>query len=158
MKKLLSILLVLCVLFSLSGCSEKLLGSAAFLFFAATGDDRADKDEVFDFVCEKEEELLKAIEDGDFSTFENKGFIKSIDAGETCVDFLCGGAGFGSATSYAGFYYSPNDDMTAIWCAPSSEDFLTPSGNGFEWQEQNGDNWYYTENICGHFYYYEASF
>ena len=35
---------------------------------------------------------------------------------------------------------------------------LAPSGNGFEWQEANGDNWYYTEHICGNFYYYEASF
>ena len=28
----------------------------------------------------------------------------------------------------------------------------------FEWQESNGDNRYYTEHICGNFYYYEASF
>ena len=78
MKKLLCILLVLCMLFSLSGCAEKILGSAVFLFLVATGDDSADKDEVFEFVCEKEDELLKAIEDEDFSAFENKGFIKSI--------------------------------------------------------------------------------
>ena len=74
-------------------------------------------------------------------------------------DVGCGvGAGVGSGTSYVGFYYSSNDDMTAVWCAPSSVNSLTASGNGFEWQEQNGDNRYYTEHICGHFYYYEASF
>ena len=154
MKKLLCVLLVLCMLFSLSGCA----GGALFLFLIATGDDSANKDEVIEFVCAKEEELLKAIEDGDFSAFENKGFIKSIDADKTLVVFSCGGAGIGSATSYVGFYYSPNDDMTAIWCAPSSAGLLRPSGNGFEWQEKNGDNRYYTEHICGHFYYYEASF
>ena len=60
MKKLSCILLVLCMLFSLSGCAEKILGSAVFLFLVATGDDSADKDEVFEFVCEKEDELLKA--------------------------------------------------------------------------------------------------
>ena len=158
MKKLLCILLVLCMLFSLSGYAEKVLVSAIFLFLVATDDDSADKNDVFEFVCEKEEELLKAIENGEFSAFENKGFIKSIDANETHVDFSCGGAGVGSGTSYVGFYYSPNDDMTVVWCAPSSVNSLTPSGNGFEWQEQNGDNRYYTEHICGHFYYYEASF
>ena len=158
MKKLLCILLVLCMLFSLSSCAEKIIGSAVFLFLVVTGDDSADKDEVFEFVCEKEEELLKAIEDAEFSAFENKGFIKSIDVNETYVDFSCGGAGIGSGTSYVGFYYSPNDDMTVVWCAPFSTNSLIPSGNGFKWQEQNGDNQYYTEHICGHFYYYEASF
>ena len=158
MKKFLCILLVLCLLFSLSGCAEKVLGSAIFLFLVATSDDSADKDEVFEFVSEKEEELLEAIKDEDFSAFENKGFIKSIDADETIVDFSCGGAGVGSGTSYVGFYYSPNDDMTAIWCVPSSVRALKPSGNGFAWKEYNGDNQYYTEHICGHFYYYEASF
>ena len=157
MKKLLCILLVLCMLFSLSGCAVKILGGAVFLFLVATGDDSADKDEVIEFVCEKEEELLKAIENGEFSAFENKGFIKSIDTNETHVDFSCGGAGVGSGTSYVGFFYSPNDDMTAVWRSPSSIS-LTPFGNGFEWQEENGDNYYYAEHICGHFYYYEFSF
>lgn len=158
MKKIICLLLVLCTLFSLSGCSERILGSALFLFLVATGDDSADKDDVFEFVCENEEALLKAIENGDVSAFENKGFIKDIDADEAVVDFSCGGAGVGSGTSYVGFYYTAENDMTAVWCAPSSARTLTPSGNGFEWQETNGDNRYYTEHICGNFYYYEASF
>lgn len=158
MKKALCFLLILCMLFSLTGCFEKVLGSAVFLYLIATGDDSADKEDVFEFVCEKEAELLKAIEAGDFSAFENKGFIQDIDADETLVDFSCGGAGVGSGTSYVGFYYTPDDDMTAVWCAPFSADSLTPAGNGFEWKEPHGDNWYYTEHICGNFYYYEASF
>lgn len=157
MKKLICALLVLCMLFSLSGCSD-VLGGAFFLLLAATSDDSANKDDVFEFVCEEEEALLKAIGDGDFSAFENKGFIKSIDADPNVVDFSCGGAGVGSGTSYVGFYYTADNDMTAVWCAPASASSLTPSGNGFEWQETNGDNWYYTEHICGNFYYYEASF
>ena len=158
LKKGLAFLLTVIMLFSLSGCSEKVLGSAIFLFFVATSDDGADKDEVFDFVSENEEELLKAIEAGDYSAFENQGFIKDVDADESIVDFSCGGAGVGSGTSYVGFYYTSENDVTAVWCAPSSASALTPSGNGFEWQEPNGDNRYYTEHICGNFYYYEASF
>lgn len=157
MRKIICVLLVLCMLFSLTGCSE-MIGSAYFLFLIATGDDSADKEDVFAFVCEEEDALLKAIDDRDFSAFENKGFIQSIDAGTNVVDFSCGGAGVGSGTSYVGFYYTPDNDMAAVWCAPSSASSLTPSGNGFEWKEPNGDNRYYTEHICGNFYYYEASF
>ncbi len=157
LKKGFSLLLTVVMMFSLSGCSD-ILGSAIFLFLVATGDDSADKDDVFEFVCVNEEELLKAIKDCDFSAFEDQGFIKDIDADEKVVDFSCGGAGVGSGTFYVGFYYTVENDMAAIWCAPSSASLLTPSGNGFEWQEPNGDNRYYTEHICGNFYYYEASF
>ena len=157
LKKGFALLLAAIMVFSLSGCSD-ILGGAFFLFLVATGDDSADKDEVFDFVSENEEELLKAIEAGDYSAFENQGFIKDIDPDETVVDFSCGGAGVGSGTSYVGFYYTSENDMAAVWCAPSSASSLIPSGNGFEWQEANGDNRYFTEHICGNFYYYEASF
>lgn len=157
MRKLICVILVLCMLFSLVGCSD-VLGGTFFLFLAATSDDSANKDDIFEFICNGEEALLEAIEQGDFSDFENKGFIKSIDADQNIVDFSCGGAGVGSGTSYVGFYYTATNDMTAVWCAPSSASSLTPSGNGFEWKEANGDNMYYTEHICGNFYYYEASF
>ena len=79
MKKILCLFLTVLMLFSMTGCTE-LLGSAYFLFLVATGDDAADKADVFDFVCEKEEALLEAIENGDLSAFENQGFIKKIDA------------------------------------------------------------------------------
>ena len=98
LKKGLALLLAVIMVFSLSGCSD-ILDGAFFLFLVATGDDSADKDEVFDFVSENEEELLKAIEAGDYSAFENQGFIKDIDADETVVDFSCGGAGVASGTS-----------------------------------------------------------
>ena len=157
LKKGLALLLAVMMAFSLSGCKE-ILGGAVLLFLVATGDDSADKDEVFDFVRENEEALLKAMEAGDFSAYENKGFIQTINAEETVVDFSCGGAGIGSGTSYVGFYYTSKNDMAAVWCAPPSARGLTPSGNGFKWQQPNGDNQYYVEHICGNFYYYEASF
>lgn len=157
LKKGLSMLLAVIMLFSLSGCGD-ILGGAFFLFLISTGDDRTDKGNIIEFVCENQDQLLKAIDDGDFSAFENQGFIKGVDASDTVVDFYCGGFGVGSATSYVGFYYTPENDMAAMWCAPSSAALLIPSGNGFVWREPNGDNRYYTEHICGDFYYYEASF
>lgn len=158
MKKVICVLLVLCMLLPLVECSGKVLGSAFFLLLVLTGDDSADKADVFEFVHNNEDELLKAIENEDFSAFENQGFIKDIDANNRVVDFSCGGAGLGSATSYVGFYYTPDNNMTAVWCAPGSSSLLTPYGKGFKWQEPKGDNRYYVEHICGKFYYYEASF
>ena len=156
-KKVFAFLLAASMLFTLTGCSDW-VGGLTFLAAVLMSDDRADKDEVFAFVQENEAALLKAIEDKDFSDYENKGFIKKIDCDIHVVDFSCGGAGVGSGTSYVGFFYTADDDMAAVWCAPYSEASLEPSGSGFAWQEENGDNRYYTEHICGHFYYYEASF
>ena len=151
MKKILSVMPVFCLLFLMAM-------AAAFFAFDALLDDRAGKEDVIAFVRENEEALLEAIEQGELSEYEKKGVVRKINAEETVVDFSCGGAGIGSGTSYVGFYYTPDDDMTAVWCAPFSEDSLRPSGNGYEWQEANGDNCYYTEHICGQFYYYEAGF
>ena len=154
MKKFLCQVLAACMAVLLTPCI--IVGILGFLVF--TNDDSAKKEEVFAFVCEKEGELLAAIDTGDFSAFENQGFIQEIDSREDCVDFSCGGAGIGSGTSYVGFYYTPDQDMTAVWCAPQRSGALVPSGDGFFWQEPGGDNRYYTEHICGNFYYYEASF
>ena len=156
-KRGLCLLLAVILTVSLSGC-EKIAGGAFFLFLVILSDDSAEKGEVFAFVRENEAELMAAIEAGDFSAYENQGFIKDIDAQKAVVDFSCGGAGIGSGTSYVGFYYTQNHSMTAVWCAPYHSRLLKPSGNGFVWQEQGRDNRYYTEHICGKFYYYEASF
>ena len=157
LKRVFALLLAVILTFSLSGCSN-ILGGAVFLFLIAMGDDRADEEDIFAFVIENEEALLQAIETGDFSAFENQGIIREIDVTENVVEFSCGGAGVGSGTAYVGFYYTADNNMSALWCAPASADALTPSGDGYAWQEPNGDNQYYTDHICGNFYYYEASF
>ena len=148
------LLLAVGLVFSLVGCS----GAEIFYLLVAMGDDRADKEDIFVYVRENEDALSQAIENGTYSDFENEGVIKDISADDEVVGFYCGGAGMGGETSYIGFYYSPKNDMAAIWCAPESAEDLIPSGNGYEWLEPHGDNRYYTEHICGNFYYYEASF
>ena len=158
MKKIIYIWLIFCMLIFTARFSEEIISSVLFLFLVITSDDSAEKNDVFRFVCENEETLLDAIENRDFSSFENKGFINDVKIDGMIIDFSCGGAGVGSGTFYVGFYYAPNDDMAAVWCAPASSELLLPSGNGFEWRESNGDDRYYIENICNDFYYYEASF
>lgn len=157
MKKALCIVLASIILLSLSGCSD-LFGTVFLSTLVAIGDDRAEKEDIFSFVTEHEEELLQAIKQNDFSDFKNNGIIHGVYASGTAVEFSCGGAGMGSNTTYVGFFYSPSDDMTAVWCAPSSKDLLMPSGDGFVWEEDVGDNRFYTEKICDCFYYYEASY
>ena len=142
----------------ITAAGSTVMGGAFFFFLSVIGDDRADKEEIIAFVCEHEEELLYAVESSDYSAFENKGFIQDISDEDTVVDFYCGGSGFGSATSYVGFYYTPDHNMLAMWCAPTESSPLVPSGNGYAWNQPDGDNWYYTEHICGNFYYYEAGF
>lgn len=154
MKKIFCLLLLLAMTLPLCACS--LLNPLVIL--AVIGDDHASKEEIFEFVQNNESDLLSAIESGDLASLEGQGIVQEINTKEKLIDFYCGGAGFGSATSYVGFYYSPEDDMTAMWYAPENTASLLPCEKGFEWLQPDGDNRYYTENICGHFYYYEASF
>lgn len=154
-RKGLCLLVAFLMLFSLSGCSD-LVGIAAFFVLDVIGDDRAEKDEIMAFVCENEAELMEAIEAGDLSAFEGQGVIKRINVNEAHIDFSCGGAGHGPNTAYVGFFYTADDDMTAVWYVPSGE--MIPLGDGYEWLEPDGDNRYYAEHICGNFYYYEQSY
>lgn len=135
---------------------------AFFIFLFSAGclkfDTKASKDEVFDFVMNHKNELSDAINNKDFSNIEKSRIVANVFVKEDSVDFECGGSGFGSGTSYVGFFYSANDNMCDVWCAPSSEEYLVKCGHGFEWQEETDDDRYYVEKICDKFYYYEASF
>jgi len=116
--------------------------------------DHLSKKQIFALVSDNEELLLQCIAENDFEkAYAIKG-ISYISVEEKIIEFGCGGSGFGSGTSYYGFYYTTDDNMTAIWCAGP----VVPDGRGYSWTEENGDNRYYTEKICDCFYYYEASF
>ncbi len=155
-KKYLCILLATVMLCTLSGCS-KMLGLAYFIALIEMGDDRAEKEDIFEFVIENEDALLKAIADGTVEDFENIDIIKNISVSENDgdIEFYCGGYGIGPSTSYVGFYYTPNEGMTSI--SPASLQ-PTPYGDGYEWREEDGDDRWYREHICGNFYYYEDSY
>ena len=70
------------------------------------------------------------------------------------VTFMTGYDGFGSQTSYYGFYYSPAGliDLADGSCVPVSEHVT-----GLK-TAADGDNWFYTERIVGDWYYYEQHF
>ena len=158
MKKILCLCLVVGMALSLTGCVDDLVGGAFFLYLIETGNDRAPKDEIFEFVRENEKELLAAIEKGEAESFENRDVVKSVYESERYIEFSCGGSGIAPSGTYVGFCYTPDGKMAVIGESPSFAEKLLPCGDGFEWREANGDNRYYTEQICGHFWYYEQSF
>ncbi len=146
------LLLALC----LSGCGD--LWRKIVFAWMATDDDRVEKSEIFAYVQENEDSLLDCIGRNDYSAVLGSPVIRRIDTHNGYIDFDCGGAGMGPETSYRGFFYSEQDNLRAIWCAPREEESLSAKGKGYFWKESGGDNTYYVEHICGHFYYYDAEF
>lgn len=147
MKKILVVLCVIFLLLAVIACNPL--------------DGRADKDMIFRLVTDNQQLLLNCIEKNNFDELNwslSSLSIREVDVNEDHVDFSCGGAGFGSQTAYRGFFYTENDDMYAVWCAPPNDQLLSADGAGYTWTEENGDNTYYVEKICDNFYYYDASF
>lgn len=131
---------------------------AALIGFLFNDNDLADKEDIFRQVRQNQSLLEECVETGDYEAALQLRVIKEVDPGEHCVDFYCGGAGIAPSSTYCGFFYSREDDLYAIWCAPPTGQTLTADGDGWRWEQPGGDNRYYVEHICGHFYYYQASF
>lgn len=144
MKKMVILLFVGCLLAGLTACDPL--------------DGRTDKDTIFRLVQDNQELLAVCIENNNFDKLKQYHGIQEIHVYEDHIEFDCGGAGFGSETAYRGFFYTESNDMYAIWCAPSEDQALTAEGNGYVWNEPEGDNQYYVEKICDKFYYYDAFF
>lgn len=68
------------------------------------------------------------------------------------IEFSYSGEGFGSPTTYYGFYYTELDQP-----AKRTYDDLTPEGKGWTYEEETGTV-YYTEKIADHWYYCEITY
>ena len=71
------------------------------------------------------------------------------------VEFVCDAWGFASQTASSGFYYSPGGVPLGFDGADLA---LVPENGGWRWDEDGGDNWYYTERLCGNWFFYEMHF
>ena len=116
-----------------------------------------DRESVLKFYEKHRDTLAEAVESGDYGKAERLRNVHEVSVWEDSVEFSCGGSGFGPSTHYYGIFYSPTDDLTAIWCAGPAEE-LTEQGDGYFYKERGGDNRYYVEPLDDHFYYYEAHF
>ena len=123
-------------------------------------DDSLSKKDIFKLVDNNYSIVLRDIEEKDFTDTKKLKGVKEVDSDTEIIDVYCGGTGLGSATSYYGFYYSPDGLPKDSWCGTSfgSPEQLKPDGDGFSIKYSNDDNCYYTEKIRDNFYYYEAHF
>ena len=81
--------------------------------------------------------------------------VESIYIKNNNAEFDCGGAG---REYYTGIIYSDSGEPNSFDLDNTINNFdisLTKAGDGFEWKEENGDNYYYCESICGKWYYYQ---
>ena len=97
-----------------------------------------------------------------FSSYRNVPGVHSINLwpcqsrpGERVVQFSMGGWGFGPATGYVGMY-TTTDGKPADF--QGADVILKPEGDGYTWQEEKGDNTYYTEEVLPGWFYYRATF
>ena len=131
------------------------------IWFDSMISDNLSKKEIFELVNENYDIILNDIIENDFTDTEKLKGIKEVYSDTEVIDVYCGGTGIGSATSYYGFYYSPDGLPKDAWCGSNfgrTADELTPEGKGFAIKNSNDDNYYYTEKIRDNFYYYEAHF
>ena len=150
----------------LIGCGTILLvlivGFISFIvWFDSIISDNLSKKEIFELVNENYAIIVEDVSENDFTDTKKIKGIKEVYSDTDVIDVYCGGAGIGSATSYYGFYYSPDDLPKDAWCGSSfgrTSDELNPEGKGFAIKYSNDDNCYYTEKIRDNFYYYEAHF
>ena len=150
-KKALCLILVATIILVSSGCQYLL-----FPIMVALSDDSASREQILTFVQEHQDLILSCIEQKDYSSLDSYSIVKEIYENGDHIDFYCGGSGMGSQTNYCGFFYSDDDNLKAIWCAPLEE--LIPQGNGYYYHEEIGDNSYYVEHIGDHLYYYTAHY
>ncbi len=71
-----------------------------------------------------------------------------------CFDY--GGWGFGASTSYWGVAYAPSDRPVGFQGLDMAG--AAPSGEGWLWEEKDGDNRCYVEWLAPGWYYYEMRF
>jgi hypothetical protein len=81
--------------------------------------------------------------------------VDYFPTGGGVVQFTVSAGGIVPSSTYKGFYYSPKDKPLGFQ-ATSVE--LTPSGSGWSWSEEGGDNTLYTEKLADNWYWFEAKF
>lgn len=73
----------------------------------------------------------------------------------SCVDFTIGGSGLGPSTTYWGIVYTTGKEPVGFQGAALDYIF---DGEGWSWQEEDGDNRAYVTKLDDHWYFYEMSF
>lgn len=80
----------------------------------------------------------------------------SVYPDDSMVEFMTGGSGFGSETSYEGFYYSSEDTHIPFQGSGAEMEVYEPDGTG--WWTDGTDNHGTTQRIREYFFWFEAIF
>ena len=124
--------------------------------FCSSLSNNLSQSQIYKLVQKHHDILLVDIQSGNFENALQLKSLRSVNRRGKEIDFYCGGSGFASATNYYGFKCDVDDD--ASFFEMENDVFLPLHGQGYWWHEDDGDNSYYTQEICKHFYYYEAHY
>lgn len=132
---------------------------SAFLLFvlASCSNNLTDKNDIISVFRKNESSFIEASESSAYKNLEKIKGIQKVIIWDDYIDIQCGGSGFGPHTHYYGIFFSLTDDLCAIDVAGPADE-LVDDGNGYRYQQQNGDNAYYVEPLGNHYFYYEAHF
>ena len=139
---------------------KKLLYAVALIvicLLSACSSNLTSKESVVNLYTKNEALFIDAASKKSFSDLEKINGVQEVLVRDNYVDIECGGSGFGSSTHYYGIFFSEDDDLCAVNVAgPLNE--LVKDGNGYRYEQSDGDNEYYVEPLGNHYYYYEAHF
>ena len=142
MKKILTFILIVFLIFTLAGCRAK-----------------ESKKDIFNLVERNYDTIVVACENKDVEALLAINGIEDVDIVDGYVLIYCKGAGLAPSSQDYGFYYSEENLPVGVFdgqivCSNSE---LVEYKNGYRYLD-SGFNEFYTERIKGNIYFYSAAF
>ncbi len=129
------------------------------LIFVLTGCRKAPKEDVFSLVENKYDIIAAACEKKDSNALLDIDGVTKVEIVDGYIIVLCKTTGISVSSQDYGFYYSENNSPITVDCnldIVCRAGALTPEGNGFQCVVSG--NTFYTEHIKGNIYFYSNSY
>ena len=121
----------------------------SFIFFS---EPMLSREEIAFTVWENHDMILEDMAQQDFADTLALEGIEEITSWPGGHVFHCGGAGLIPESLSTGFFSVSPDEGLDAWLADAK-----PYEGGWLW-EGDGDNYYFAEKLCDHFYYYQEHY
>lgn len=141
MKRILTFILILAIIFAFSGCGTQ------------------QKKDVFNLVEKKYDAIVTACENKDTEALLAMKGITKVHVVDGYVIVFCKGAGISASSQDYGFYYSEDNSPVTVGCNLEIVRYaadLSPKGNGYQCVVNY--NVFYTEQIKGNIYFYSNDY
>lgn len=142
MKRILTFVFVLALIFGFSGCES-----------------RNPEENIYILVEKNYDKIVAACEQKDSNALLNIEGITNVNIVDGYVIVFCEGKGISVSSQDYGFYYSENNSPVTVDCNQDivcGVDDLTPEGEGFQCVVSG--NTFYTEHIKGNVYFYSNAY